>query len=132
MTATVFDTVMFKFNASKLFLYVFGLSVLASCMQLQGNIYLSIMMSRKIELDNYVLDETKFRIQAIHEVSRPQCVHQCMRHGNECEGVLVNEILQYCWLLMCSMNQRFIQKGFMEMASGWNFYVNDNGRYTTV
>uniref|UniRef100_A0A8W8KNQ8 C-type lectin domain-containing protein n=1 Tax=Magallana gigas TaxID=29159 RepID=A0A8W8KNQ8_MAGGI len=82
-------------------------------------------MSRNLELDNYVLNETKFRIQAIHEINRPQCVHQCLRHGKECEGVLVNEIRQHCWLLKCSMNQRFIQKGFMEMESGWNFYKND-------
>lgn len=121
---------MFLFNASKLFRYVFPLLVLASSMQIQGKTCLA--MSRKLEFDNYVLNETKFRIQAIHEINRPQCVHQCLRHGKECEGVLVNEILQNCWLLICSMNQRFIQKGFMEMASGWNFYANDNGTYITV
>lgn len=56
---------MFLFNASKLFRYVFPLLVLASSMQIQGKTCLA--MSRKLEFDNYVLNETKFRIQAMFE-----------------------------------------------------------------
>lgn len=70
---------MFLFNASKLFRYVFPILVLASSMQIQGKTCLA--MSRKLEFDNYVLNETKFRIQAVHEINRPQCVHQCLRQS---------------------------------------------------
>ncbi|XP_052674625.1 secretory phospholipase A2 receptor-like [Crassostrea angulata] len=124
LTAT-FKTlnIMFEFNASTLFLYVFFLFyVWASCLQIADKRCLA--MSRKLEFDNYALIAKNFRIQEINGILRPECVHQCLRNGTKCVGVLVNEIFQSCWLLKCSMNLRLLQKGFLQLSNGWNYYAN--------
>lgn len=112
------------------FLYFFIFITLASCLQIADKRCLA--MSRKIEFENYALIEENFRIQAINGILRPECVHRCLRNGTKCAGVLVNEIFQSCWLLKCTMNQRLLQKGFLQLSNGWNYYANDIGMSTNI
>lgn len=117
---------MVNFRDIHCFLYVFIYITLASCLQIADKKCLA--MSRKLEFDNYALIEKNFRIQEINGILRPECVHQCLRNGTKCVGVLVNEIFQSCWLLKCSMNLRLLQKGFLQLSNGWNYYANGDGK----
>lgn len=69
-----------------------------------------------------------FRIQAINGILRPECVHQCLRNKTKCAAVLVNEIFESCWLLKCFVNLKLLQKDFLELSNGWNYYANDNSK----